>query len=51
MFPTPEVYLSVLTNIYGNDFMVPMPGRSMHGELLVNTSIGYKDNYNQFMSL
>lgn len=51
MFPAPEVYLSVLTNIYGNDFMMPMPGRSMHGELLVNTSIGYKDNYNQFMSL
>lgn len=51
IFPAPEVYMGALVSIYGPDFMVPMPGKSMHGELLVNTNISYTDNYSQFMSL
>lgn len=51
IFPAPEVYMGALVSIYGPDFMVPMPGKSMHEELLVNTNISYTDNYSQFMSL
>lgn len=51
IYPVPEVYYNVLNMIYGSDFMTPIPGKSLHGKLLINTSLSYKNNYNQFIDL